>query len=111
MLCVDFMRKAAEVVVVQADNGLWYLEPLWRTMLGDEGLDVSDVSNVKLGWNGVYDILQLEVQKRNTVDSIKPYVLNWLYDLITTQVDPAMLQEETDFIKQVTEFMKTNHKA
>jgi len=51
----------------------------------------------------------LRFEKRNTVNSNKPYVLNWLHDLINTQIEPAMLQEETDFIKQVTEFMKTNH--
>ena len=51
----------------------------------------------------------MEVEKRNAINSKKPVVINWLYDLITTQVEPAILQEETDYIKQVTEFMKTNH--
>ena len=35
--------------------------------------------------------------------------MNWLYELITAQIEPAMLEEEAQYIKQVTEFMKANH--
>ena len=63
------------------------------------------------GWYDVEDILKLEVEKRNAENSKKEVVIDWLYDVITTTVEPAMLAEETDYIKQVVEFMRANHEA
>ena len=109
MLYVNYINKAAEATIIQADNGLWYLEPLWREILYNEDLDISQISDAKVDWGGIFDVLQLEVKKRNTINDNKPYVMNWLYDLITATVEPAIMQEETDYIKQVVEFMKENH--
>lgn len=109
MLYGEYIEKAKDLTITQADNGLYYVEPMWRSILDDNELYFNEISDAKVKPEDVLEILKLEVEKRNTVNSNKPYVLNWLYDLITTQVEPAMLQEETDFIKQVTEFMKTNH--
>jgi len=109
MLYGEYIEKAKDLTITQADNGLCYVEPMWRSILDDNELYFNEISDAKVKPEDVLEVLKLEVEKRNTVNSNKPYVLNWLYDLITTQVEPAMLQEETDFIKQVTEFMKTNH--
>ena len=97
------------LTIEQADNGLYYLEPMWRSILNDNQLNLKGVTDVKAGWSDIYDILRLEVEKRNVINSKKPAVINWLYEIITAQVEPAMLAEETDYIKQVTEFMKANH--
>lgn len=111
MLYSEFILKAKEATIQQADNGMWYLEPEWQDILYREGLgDLEDLENSYLsGWYDVEDILKLEVERRNIVNSKKEYVINWLYELITATVEPAMLQEETDYIKQVLEFMKANH--
>lgn len=109
MLYGEYIEKAKDLTITQADNGLYYVEPMWRSILDDNKLYFNEISDAKVKPEDIIEILKLEVEKRNTVNSNKPYVLNWLYDLITTQVEPTMLQEETDFIKQVTEFMKTNH--
>ena len=111
MLYTTFILKAKKLTIQQADNGLWYLEPEWQDMLYREGLgDLEDLEDSYLsGWYDVEDVLKLEVEKRNTIASKKPAVLNWLYDTITATVEPAMLAEETDYIKNVIEFMKTNH--
>ena len=109
MLYVNYINKAVEATIIQADNGLWYLEPLWREILYNEDLDITKISDAKVDWGGIFDVLQLEVKKRNTINDNKPYVMNWLYDLITATVEPAIMQEETDYIKQVIEFMKENH--
>ena len=111
MIYTEFINKAFDETIVQADNGLWYLEPLWRTILHDNRLDIKSISGVKTNLDIIYNVLQLEVEKRNTINSKKPAVLDWLYEIITAQIEPAMLQEETEYIKQVTEFMKANHEA
>lgn len=112
MLYSDFILKAKELTIQQLDNGVWYLEPEWQDVLYRNGLGALDeLENSYLsGWYDVEDILKLEVERRNARDFKQKEVVDWLYDLITANVEPAMLQEETDYIKQVTEFMKANHK-
>lgn len=111
MLYGEFINKAIDLTITQADNGLYYLEPLWRTILHDANLNCEDISDFKVSPAEVSEVLKLEVKKKNIINSEKPYVLHWLYDLITAQVEPAMLQEETDYIKQVMEYMKANHEG
>lgn len=109
MLFAEYIHKAKEETIAQAENGLFYLEPMWRTILHDNNLFFNDVSDYEITPEEVEDVLKLEVKRRNTVISKKPFIEDWLHELITTQVEPAMLQEETDYIKNVIEFMKTNH--
>lgn len=109
MLYTEFVSKAIDATITESDNGLFYLEPLWKTILKDYNLDILDVFDAKPEWCDIEDVLKLEVEKRNTINSLKPYVNKWLYDLITTSVEPAMLQEETDYIKNLTEYLKTKN--
>ena len=111
MLYTEFINKAMDLTIEQAGNGLFYLEPMWRSILHDNKLMFNDISDFEVEPNEVYDVLKLEVEKRNTINSVKPAVLNWMFDIITTQVEPAMLSEETDYVKAVTDFMKTNHET
>ena len=106
MLYSEFISKASEITIEQADNGLFYLEPMWKGFLIDNELNVSDISDIETSWNDIQDILKLEVEKRNTINTLEPYVLNWVHDIITSTVEPAVLQEETDYIKNVMEYMK-----
>lgn len=111
MLYGEYIKKATDLTVVKADNGLFYLEPLWKDILYSNDMDVKTISGTKISWTEILDVLKLEVEKQNTINSNKSYIINWIYDLITTQVEPAILQEETDYIKQVIEFMKVNHES
>ena len=108
MLYSEYILKATEVVIEQADNGLFYLEPMWKSLLIDNNLDFAQVSDVETSWSEIQDILKLEVEKRNTINTLEPYVLNWIHDIITSTVEPAVLQEETDYLKNYIEYMKAN---
>ena len=109
MLCVEFINKAKELTIQQLDNGYWYLEPEWRLILGDNALYIDDISDYEVSPAEIKETLELEVERRNKRDSKQKEVMDWLYDLITATVEPAIMQEETDYIKQVVEFMKENH--
>ena len=102
------MNKAISVTIEEADNGLAYLEPTWRLILQDNNLNIDEVSDYKANWSEVEDVLKLEIEKRNTVNSLKPYILNWVHDLITASVEPAIIQKETEYIKNLTEYLKAN---
>ena len=111
MLYTEFIHKAIELCVQQLDNGNWYVEPEWKDMLNREGLwnpealDDAYIDN----WNDVEDILKLEAEKRNKRDSKVELVADWLYALATATIEPAMLQEETEYIKNVMEYLKVSH--
>lgn len=111
MLYTDYILKAKELTIQQLDNGTWYLEPEWQDILWRNNLgEIDDLEDSYLdGWYTLEDILKLEVERRNKVNSKQNDVINWLYDVITATVEPAMMQEETDYIKNVVEFMKLNH--
>ena len=114
MLYSKFIYHAKEKTIHQLDNETWYLEPEWKDILCREiegfngDLSVIEDSFISDWWD-VENILQLEVTRRNAMDSKKKDVIDWIYDLITAYAEPAMLAEETDFIKNVVDFMKTNH--
>lgn len=111
MLNSEFINRAIDLVVVKADNGLYYLEPTWKNILKDNKLIIKDISDVKTNLSEVEDVLKLEVEKRNIQNSKEPYVFDWLYDLIYSQIEPTILEEETEYIKNLTEYLKTNHEA
>ena len=108
----DFIRIAKENTISQADNGKWYLEPEWRSIITDDNkqsIQFEGESNPRT-IDQIEDSLKLEVERRNTSQDLSPMVMSWLYDVITTTVEPAVMKEETDYIKNVIDFMKLNHK-
>ena len=111
MLLSEFMLKAIDATIEQADNGLFYLNPMWRFILEDNRLDWSDISDNVIDDEEVEDVLKLEVEKRNAVNSLKPYVVEWVHNIITASVEPAVMQEETDYLKNLTEYLKANKEA
>ena len=110
MLYTEFVSKAMKETIVKAENGLFYLEPLWRTILNENELTIDKISDATVTISDIKDVLKLEVEKRNTINTKRNDVYEWLFDLITATVEPAIMKEETDYIKQVVEFMQQNHK-
>ena len=113
MLYSKFISEAKQKTINQLDNGVWYLEPEWKDIVCREITDELDKveDNYLTDWWDIENVLRLEVERRNAQNSNKDAVINWLYDLITTIVEPTMLAEETDYIKNVIEFMKVNHES
>jgi len=110
MLYTEFVSKAMDETIVKAENGLFYLEPLWRTILNENELTIDKISDATVTISDIKDVLKLEVEKRNTINTKRNDVYEWLFDVITATVEPAIMKEETDYIKQVVEFMQQNHK-
>ena len=114
MLYSKFIYHAKEKTIQQLENGTWYLEPEWRDIIGRE-MEIEDLSELEdsyiSDWWDVENILRLEADKRNAQNSKKEDVINWLYDLITQSIDPAMLEEETEYLKNYIEYKKVNKEA
>lgn len=109
MLYATYMQKAKEVCIDRfVESGKWYLEPDWRIILRDNQLNNFKLQDSKIDWSIVEDVLKLEVEKRNARDNKLGYVADWLYDTLTSTVEPAMLSEETDLVKNMLELAKVN---
>ena len=106
-----YMQKVVDEVIVQADNGLYYLEPSWRVLLYSADLTPDKVNDTELNWDGVKEYLELHVKKLNTIQDKIPAIVDWVYETITTVVEPAMLEEETTLIKTITEYMQEKNKT
>ena len=111
MLYSKFIFQAKEMTIRQLENSVWYLEPEWKDIICRE--IENDLNNIEdnylTDWWDIENVLRLEVERRNAQDSKKVDVINWLYDVITSTIEPAMLEEETEYIKNVLEYMKANH--
>lgn len=102
----EYMEKISGLVINQLNNGLYYLEPAWRIILDGEGLQPYKVKNVKLSWEMAKEWLDLNIQKLNAEQDKMPKVIDWLHQVITAQIEPAMLEEETELVKNLTEYMR-----
>lgn len=111
MLYSKFIYHAEQLTIKRLDNETWYLEPEWKDIVCREiESDLNKLEdNYLTDWWDIENVLRLEVEKRNAQDNKKKAVIDWLYETITAQVEPAMLAEESDYIKNVVEFMKVNH--
>lgn len=112
MLYSEYIHKAKELVIAyDEDAKVTYLEPEWQTILYSNGLgNLEDVKDMLIeGWYDLEDVLKLEVEKRNATSSKKNLVYEWIYSLITSTIDPAMIQEENDLVQGMLELAKARN--
>ena len=106
MIREEFLHKAIGVCLsVDEQSGVAYVEPLWRDILVAEDLAKENpgVSDAE-----ILEVLQLAANKHNvTVDHSK-MVMDWLYEMLTNNIEPAILDQENDLVKNVLEYMKAN---
>lgn len=109
MTYFDVVDKAIDLTVVtDTETGVSYLEPRYRMVLEESDVHLpghmlpGDVKDQEL-----WEILKLEVEKRNAKsDYLKP-VLEWCYNTIVGTVDPAIQLGEDELMKDMLEYMET----
>lgn len=109
MTYYTYMYGATSYVLEQNDEtGFWNIAPDWKIILYDNGL--GDIDNVeapfKVTWIDVEDYLRLEVEKRNKALDKRMLINNWLQELINNNIEPAVLQEETEYIANIMNYLK-----
>lgn len=101
-----FLNKAVEVCIgCTEETGVYFIEPMWRDILIAEGCqeDLDNPDN-----KDVFMVLDLAVKKANAKTDRTKYVMDWLYDLLTTTIEPVALQEEDELVKNMIDYMKLN---
>ena len=109
MLYAEYMMQAKNLVISQDEDGQdYYLEPEWKTYLYENELgNLEEVNGAyPLTWADVEDVLKLEVERRNKAMNKTNLVMGWLYEVISNEVDPMMVQEETEYMANILEQLK-----
>ena len=110
MLYSKYMLEIQKLVIIDNDDvGHSYLDPSYKMILIDAGLTPDVVTDYEIDWADVKEILELEVQRREKEFDNSRNVIDWIYSIITTTVDPAMINEENELMKNMMDYMKLNH--
>lgn len=113
MLYYDVINKAMELTVVtDEETSVSYLEPCYRDILRENDLCLpgreaeGDPKDQEL-----WEILKLEVEKRNAKRNVAHALAEWAYQILTETIDPALLSEETELMKNITEYLQANQEV
>ena len=99
----DIINQAIELVVVDAGNGLSFLEPRYKEALRISGLlDHEDV----ISPDELFEAVHLEVLKRNAIGNKMNIIAAWIAETIDKVVDPAITQEENELMKNLLAYLE-----
>lgn len=109
MIYSEYMDKVKEMALITSEkNGLTYIRPDYEYILISSTeckmSDVSDFENLTI--DTIHRQLQLECDMRNTQNNLVPVIAQWISDIITTVVEPAIVEEQNKLIKDMLEYRK-----
>ena len=108
MLYSEYMDKVKAIALLTNENtGLTYIRPDYEYILNHVNLSLGDVTDFEnVSKLVVYNQLLLERDMRNAQTDKTAIVMQWLYDVITTVVEPAIVEEQNQLIKDMLEYRK-----
>lgn len=53
--------------------------------------------------------MKLEVERRNKLSDKSRFVIDWIFEIISSTIEPTMFQEENELMKNMMDYMKLNH--
>jgi hypothetical protein len=99
----DIINQAIELVVVDAGNGLCFLEPRYKEALRIAGLlDHDEV----ISEEELIEAIKLEVEKRNIMNNKMNIIAAWIAKTIEEVVDPAITQEENQLMLNLLNYLE-----
>lgn len=100
------VNQAIELCVETAEySGVSFLQPRYREVLRENGLFLGNEEDSQ---EELYEILKLEVEKRNAENNRITPLLTWVDTIVNEVVTPAEEQEQNELIKNLLEYMKLN---
>ncbi len=99
----DIVNQAIELVVVDAGNGLYFLEPRYKEVLREAGLTEHEES---IDPEELFEVVRLEVEKRNTLGNQMNVIAAWVAETITTVIEPAIAQEQNELMKNMLAYLE-----
>lgn len=108
MLYSEYMDKVKELALItNEDTGMTYIRPDYEYLLSASQLDLDDVTDFEdVTRTVVYRQLLLERDMRNAQKDKTQIVMQWLYDVISTVVEPAIIEEQNKLIQDMLAYRK-----
>ncbi len=104
----DIINQAIELVVVDAGNGLCFLEPRYKEALRIAGLlDHDEV----ISEEELIEAIKLEVEKRNIMNNKMNIIAAWVAKTIEEVIDPAITQEENQLMLNLLNYLERDKKV
>lgn len=103
----DIINHAIELVVLDAGNGSWFLEPRYREALRSAGL----FDNGIIPEEELFEIVRLEVEKRNALNDQSKVVAAWIADMLMSAIDPAVTEQENELMKNMLAYLERDKEA
>lgn len=106
----SYIAEAISLVIFEDDNsGRTYCEPHFKKILTDAGQTPDKIYGGEYSWNDIKDILMLEVERREKHTDNAKTVVDWVYSVISTVVDPTVIDQENELMKTVNEYITTKN--
>lgn len=111
MLYSEYMHEAMKIAIVNDEEatGFSYLDPNYRVWLEDAGYTPDKIEDRQVDWASVAEVMKLEVERRNKLSDKSRFVIDWIFEIISSTIEPTMLQEENELMKNMMDYMKLNH--
>ena len=108
MLYSEYMDKVKELALItNEDTGMTYIRPDYEYLLSASHLDLDEVTDFEdVTKSVVYRQLLLERDMRNAQKDKTHIVMQWLYDVISTVVEPAIVEEQNKLIQDMLAYRK-----
>ena len=108
MLYSEYMDKVKELALItNEDTGMTYIRPDYEYLLSASQLDLDDVTDFEDVTRAVvYRQLLLERDMRNAQKDKTQIVMQWLCDVISTVVEPAIIEEQNKLIQDMLAYRK-----
>lgn len=111
MTYFETVHQAIEQTVFTDENtGVSYLDPMYRETLRQSGLIATDYEDDDVPEvvpeDELAEILKLEVEKRNAKNNHLSAVAQWAWDVISTQVAPAITDAENEMASDLVKYMQ-----
>lgn len=108
MLYKEYMDKVKSIALLTDEKtGLTFVRPDYEYALETENIKMDDISDFETATRaGVYRQLLLERDMRNAQQDKTPIVMQWIYDVISTVVEPAMIEEQNKLIADMLAYRK-----
>lgn len=108
MLYSEYMDEVKKIALLTDENtGLTYIRPDYEYVLSVNELKLEDVTDFKKATEfTVHRQLLLERDMRNAQRDKTNAVMQWMYDIISTVIEPAIVEEQNKLIKDMLEYRK-----
>lgn len=108
MLYQEYIDKVKELALVTDErNGVTYVRPDYEYLIAASDLKLEDVTDFEdVSKSVVYRQLLLERDMLNAQNDNTPIVMQWIYDVISNVIEPAIVEEQNKLIKDMLEYRK-----